>query len=280
VISEIARAQAEGEPYDLVHDHGGSFWQRAREVRVPVLATLHLPKTFYWGRAFDCIAINTYFNCVSQTQLRSFADAPHMLGAIANGIPLRDFPLTPGPREDYLLWTGRICEEKGPHLAIEVARRAGLPLAIAGDIYRFSYHQDYFDREIRPHLDGQRVRHVSAPSFAAKIKLLANARAVLITSSVAETSSLVAMEAMACGTAVVALDCGALSEIVRNGVTGFVVQSIEEMVSALSRVSEIDPNACRARVEENFSATRMADDYERVYHRVVESAIRNGITAA
>jgi len=181
VVAEIVRARAAGEPYDLIHDEGGSFWQRAREIREPVLATLHLSKTYYWRRAFDAVSVNVYFNCVSQSQLRSFVDAPHILGVVANGIHVSDFPPPGGERDDSLLWIGRICEEKAPHVAVEVARHAGLPLILAGDVYRFSYHQSYFEREVWPRLDGNRIRRVQTPSFAEKLKLLSRARALLVT---------------------------------------------------------------------------------------------------
>jgi glycosyltransferase involved in cell wall biosynthesis len=280
VIAEIARANAAGAPYDLVHDEGGSFWQRAREVSIPVLATLHLPRSVYWRRAFDAVSVNVYFNCVSQSQLLSFMDVPHMLGVVANGIRIEDFPAPTGSEGKYLLWIGRICEEKGTHTAIEVAQRAGLPLVIAGGVYRFSYHQNYFEREIWPRLDDAGIRRVEPPSFDEKLKLLAGARALLVTSSVEETSSLVAMEAMACGTPVVALRRGALPEIVNSGTTGFLADTTGEMVSAIARVGELDPIACRTHVEKNFSSVRMADSYERIYAHVVESAAKATITAA
>jgi glycosyltransferase involved in cell wall biosynthesis len=280
VVAEIVRARAAGEPYDLIHDEGGSFWQRAREIREPVLATLHLPKTYYWRRAFDAVSINVYFNCVSQSQLRSFVDAPHMLGVVTNGIHVSDFPPPTGERDDSLLWIGRICEEKAPHVAVEVARQVGSPLVLAGDVYRFSYHQSYFEREVWPRLDGSRIRRVQTPSFAEKVKLLSRARALLVTSSVEETSSLVAMEAMACGTPVIAFKRGALPEVVDDGVTGFLVDTAEEMVHAVPDIADIDPQACRRHVERNFAATRMADEYERMYQRVVESAAKSGSTAA
>ncbi len=272
VVAEIARARRTGEGYDLIHDESGSLWQRAREVQEPVLATLHLPKSFYWRRAFDAVSVNVYFNCVSQSQWRNHVDTPHMLGVIHNGIRVQDFPAPSAGRAEYLLWIGRICEEKGTHDAIEIAHRARIPLVIAGGVYRFSYHQNYYEREIWPRLDGERIRRVETPSFPEKVKLLSRARALLVTSSVEETSSLVAMEAMACGTPVVAFRRGALPEVVANGVTGFVVDTVDEMVSALSRVGGIDPNACRAHVNRNFSANRMADEYERMYARVIAEA--------
>ena len=272
VIAEVQRAQAAGDPYDIVHDMSGSFWERAREVNAPVLATLHLPKTFYWRRAFDAVPSNVCFNCVSLSQQTDFEDIPHLLGVINNGIRVKDFPVPDAAREDYLLWIGRICEEKGPHIAIEVARRAGLPIILAGEVYRFSYHQQFFEREIWPRVDDTRVKRVGRLSFADKLKLLSRARALLVTSSVPETSSLVAMEAMACGTPVVAFNFGALPEIVADGVTGFLVNNADEMIGAIGQAGKIDPNACREQVELNYPAARMAQEYEQMYARLIRMA--------
>lgn len=279
VVAEIRRAQAAGEPYEIIHDHSGSFWQRAREVSMPMLATLHLPKTFYWRRAFDVVAVNVFFNCVSLSQQRSFVDIPHMLGVVNNGIRVQDFPPSDA-REDYLLWIGRICEEKGPHLAIDVAKQAGLPIVLAGDVYRFSYHQNYFEREIWPRIDNDRVKRIGPPSFPNKVKLLSRARALLVTSAVEETSSLVAMEAMACGTPVIAISLGALPEIVSDGVTGFLVNTPEEMVYAIGRTAEIDPQACREQVEVNYPVKRMAQEYLQMYARTIHQATRTSTGAA
>lgn len=270
ILSFLSEAQSSSAGFDLVHDKSGSFWRHAARVDGPVLATLHLPRSFYPDEAFCKLPPNLFFNCVSESQLRSFAGLPRMLGAVRNGIRLDHFPPPRPFRDDYLLWLGRICEEKGTHVAIEVARRAGRALIIAGDVYPFSYHRAYFDREVRPHLEGRSCNAVyaGAPTFSEKLKLLRRARALLLPSLVEETSSLVAMEAMACGTPVIGLRRGAIPEVVRDGVTGIVVDSADEMVQAVRRVDSIDAAACRAHVEENFSSTRMADDYEELYARL------------
>ena len=271
VLAEIRRAREQGSPFDLVHDQSGHFWRRAAEINEPVLATLHLPRAFYSPGAFTSLPPNLFFNCVSQSQLRAFADVPQVLGAIPNGIRISDFPPPASDRGDYLLWIGRVCEEKGAHVAIQVAERAGMPLVIAGKVHAYSYHQTYYQREIAPHVDGRRVRFVDSPSFWEKLKLLRHARAVLVTSLVDETSSLVAMEAAACGTPVLGFRRGAIPEIVRDNVTGILTDSADEMIAAVDRSRNIDPDVCREHVDRNFSSTRMADEYERLYARVFES---------
>ena len=130
-----------------------------------------------------------------------------MIGVVQNGIATEQFVFC-DRKHDYLLWMGRVCEEKAPHLAIQAAKQAGAQLFLAGQVYPFSYHQQYFEREICPSL-GRGVSFVDSPFYNDIVALLRNARALLVTSTAEETSSLVAMEAMACGTPVVAMRRGA-----------------------------------------------------------------------
>ncbi len=258
--------------FDLIHDKSGSFFRHAAECPVPVLATLHLPRSFYPEKWFENRPSNSHFNCVSQSQASTFSDMPNAPCVVENGIAVESFPFT-ADKDNYLLWLGRICEEKAPHLAIAAAQKAGLPLVIAGQVYPFRYHQDYFDREIRPHLvEGSAVRFIDSPKHQQKLELLGRARALLLTSTAEETSSLVAMEAMACGTPVIAFRRGGFPEVVADGETGFIVHTVEEMAAAVREVFQISPEACRARVKQHFSAARMAQNYQEVYRQVLMSA--------
>ena len=257
-----------GDEFDLIHDKSGTFWQsldRNTSLPAPMLVTLHLGRSFYRAEAFEQVPGNVSFNCVSETQAVWFRDLD--AAAVRNGIDAQRFSFL-AEKDNYLLWLGRICEEKGAHLAIEVARRMGLPLVVAGQVYPFSYHQNYFRREILPHLDGEQVRWEESPSIEVKLRLLERAGALLIPTLVDETSSLVAMEAMACGTPVVAFHRGAIHEVVADGRTGFLVNTVEEMSAAVAKVGEINPHVCRRRVEEEYSAARMADGYERIYEEI------------
>ena len=206
----VIRAMEELE-FDLVHDESGFFWEHAEWVNAPVLATLHLPRTFYDERLFRDIPRNVSFNCVSHSQARTFEDLPRMLGVVPNGIALERFRFEP-KKSDYVLWLGRICPEKAPHLAIDAAESAGIRLIMAGQVYPFSWHRQYFEREVQPRLERARgrVQCIVRPSFEEKVNLLAEARAVLLPTLAPETSSLVAMEAMASGTPVFAFPHGAL----------------------------------------------------------------------
>jgi len=268
--------EAIGTGFKLVHDHSGTFFTHANKVNanIPILATLHLPRSFYPASFFNHVARNVYFNCVSKTQAKTFVDLPQIVGHVSNGIALDRFSLQTS-KQDYLLWLGRICEEKGTHIALDVAEKAGLPIVIAGSIYPFAYHQRYFERSVRPRLErmGDNARFVNAPSFAMKVELLRNARAVLLTSTAEESSSLVAMEAAATGTPVVAIRRGALPEIVEHGTTGILVRSENRLADAVKESSEIRPQVCRAHAEENFSGARMAEDYTKLYRRLARKNV-------
>jgi glycosyltransferase involved in cell wall biosynthesis len=274
IVAFVRQRAREGRAFDLVHDHSGSFWLRAAEIGHPVLATLHLPRSFYPPQHFDNIPANLTFNCVSASQARSFAAGTASFEVVANGIALELFEPNFGPRHG-LLWLGRICEEKAPHLALDIAARAGLPIALAGHVYPFSYHQQYFDHVVAPRLKQMpQAAFTSLPSFDRKRQLLREAQTLLITSLAEETSSLVAMEATASGTPVIAFAHGALPEIVRHGVTGFLVNSAEDAVRALRRINEIDPAVCARHARESFSSSGMMENYVRLYARVVANASR------
>lgn len=260
------------EEFDLIHDESASFFRHADRCPVPVLATLHLPRSFYREEWLRRSSRKLVFNCVSQSQAQAFADLPNLIGTVQNGIAIERFPFRELKR-DYLLWLGRICEEKAPHMAIAAAKQAGLPVVLAGQVYPFSYHQQYFDREIRPSL-GAGVAFVDSLWFEQKIDLLRHARALLLTSTAEETSSLVAMEAMACGTPVLAMRRGAIPEIVAHGETGFIVDDLQEMAFAAANISRIDPAACRTRVEQMFSADRMGNEYGTFYQRLASDHLR------
>lgn len=267
--SAILEHLAEHE-YDVVHDMSGSFWQRAGSVPPPTLATLHLPPEFYPPGSLWNVPSDLMFNAVSCSQERRFAEVMGVEGleVVANGINAERFPLT-GMKQDYLLWLGRICEEKAPHVACQVAEDLGIPLVLGGQVYPFSYHQQYFDREVRPWLRSGNIRFIDAPAHAKKVDLLRNARALLITSTAEETSSLVAMEAMSCGTPAIAFRRGALPEVIRDGVTGFIVDNAAGIREAVEHIDSIIPLACREHVVRRFSATRMVGEYLRIYEQLI-----------
>lgn len=260
---------------DVIHDQGGRFWTNALAVDCIILATLHLPRSFYPFRWFSHVPKNVFFNCVSESQAIGFHDVDKVVAVIRNGIQTARFPYRT-KKDSYLVWLGRICEGKAPHLAMDAAESANLPLVVMGPSYLFPDDQEYFDRELLPRFSrNSKFRFVGSPSFTAKADILSRARALLMTSVLEETSSLVCLEAMACGTPVVALDNGALSEIVINGVTGLLTTSPGQIAAALASLSGLSSEACRHHVETNYDVRRMADNYQALYCRLTSGEALN-----
>ena len=270
ILQLVRQRTVEGRPFHLIHDMSGSFWTRATEIDLPVLATLHLPRHFYPATQFENVPENVSFNCVSQSQARSFLELKQLTGVVPNGIALDRFLPGDGERNG-LLWLGRICEEKGPHLALDIAGRAGLPIVIAGQVYPFSYHQQFFAREVEPRLRANaHATWIDCPLDEFKRKLLRESAALLITSQVDETSSLVAIEAAASGIPVVAFRRGALPEVVKNEVTGFVVEDVDDAVEALKEIENISCEDCARYAQTHFSSAKMAGEYQRLYSLLLQ----------
>lgn len=252
-----------GTRVDAVHLHGIDFHHYLPPPGPPALVTLHLPVSWYPPGALHLDRPRTWFNCVSPSQHATAGGLPHLLPPIDNGVDLEAFAGR-HTRRRFALQLARICPEKGVHLAIEAAKRAGVPLVIAGELFPYESHQRYFEREVRPRLDGLR-RWIGPVGLARKRRLLVAARCVLIPALAEETSSLTAREAAAAGTPVIAFPRGALRETVEDGRTGFLVEGIAGMAEAIGRAHEIDREACRAVARARFSAETMAARYLRLY---------------
>jgi glycosyltransferase involved in cell wall biosynthesis len=251
---------------DLVHMHGIDFYRCLPEPGVPVLATLHLPPTWYPAEVFFPRRPATFLNCVSRSQQLACPAGASFLEPIENGVPIERLQARHAKRP-FALLLGRICPEKGYHLAIDAAARAGANLLLGGELFRYDSHERYFFREIAPRLDRRR-RFIGPVSFKRKRRLLTAARCLLVPSLAPETSSLVAMEALACGTPVIAFRRGALSEIIEHGKTGFLVDTVDEMADAITAADQIQPEACRGEARARFSAKRMVSKYLQLYERL------------
>ena len=253
---------------DLIHMHSLDWHAYLPASDVPLLATLHLPLSWYPEHVLGMHRPRTFLNCVSRTQ-RAMCKTPHLPAfVVENGVPLARLRGRAHRKRDYVIGLGRICPEKGYHFALDACRRRGMPMILAGEIFPYKAHLDYFEHEIRPRLDGQR-RFVGPVGLDRKRRLLVGARCLLVPSLVEETSSLAAMEALACGTPVIAFSTGALPEIVEQGRTGFVVRDVDEMTEALGCVDEIDPEECRRSATERFSGDRMTRDYLALYDLIL-----------
>jgi glycosyltransferase involved in cell wall biosynthesis len=251
--------------FDLVH----SF---SRVAYLAPILPMSIPKLMTYQRAISRRSVRLghglsrgtlWFSTISAHLMRGVAD----IGTwrlVPNGVPLAtyDFRPDPGP-EAPLVFIGRIEEIKGPHLAIAIALRAGVPLVIAGNVPH--EHRSFFDAAIRPHLDDQRVIYVGPVDDLAKNALLGGARALLMPILWEEPFGIVMVEAMACGTPVIGFARGSVPEVVERGTTGFIGDDIDDLVVAVGRLHAISRAACRARVERLFSDQTIVDAYGEIY---------------
>ena len=254
---------------DVVHLHGIDFLEYLPHAGTPVVVTLHLPPEWYPPEVFQLRRPETYIVCVSQWQRRSASPHARIHCVIENGVLLDRFQPT-RKKGNYVVSMGRICPEKGFHLAMDAAEQAGVRLLLGGAVYPYPVHQAYFEQLIRPRLKYGH-RFLGTVGNGRKRSLLARAKCLLIPSLVPETSSLVAMEAMACGTPVIAYRKGALNELVQHGRTGFLVNNVAEMADAISAAGEIDSALCRREAESRFSSEGMIEKYVALYEQAARS---------
>ncbi len=257
-ISEVFEHAAE---FDLIHSHYDFMaLTYTRLVKTPVLTTIHgfsSPRIIPVYEKYS----DGYFVSISNSDR---APGLNYLATVYNGIDLSLYPLQESRGQD-LIFLGRIHPDKGVHLAIEVARRSGLPLLIAGIIQ----DQAYFHEQVEPHLN-QTIRYIGPVDVPGKNELFARAIALLHLNTIPERFGLVLAEANAAGVPVIAMDLGSCREVIEDARTGFLVNNVNEAVQALQRLSEIDPAACRRRVRECFSVDTMVAAYERVYAAIFE----------
>jgi glycosyltransferase involved in cell wall biosynthesis len=259
-------------PIDLVHFHGVDFNRYLPASGPPALVTLHLPITSYGRDALSPLRPDVFFHCVSASQHRTCPPELYLLQDIANGVAIerRRFAVQ---KRGFCLALGRICPEKGYARALLAASRARIPLLLAGRVFAHEDHVRHFREVLSPLLaDPTRARFLGPLSGGRKRRLMAAARCVLIPSRVEESSSLVAMEALASGTPVIAFRVGALPEIIEHGLTGFLVDDVEGMTEAILEVGKIDPRDCRRAAEQRFSADRAMTGYLEAFQRVVRAA--------
>jgi len=255
----------QADEFDVIHfniDH--VHFPAARLARLPSLTTLH-------GR-LDLPDLVPLFRRYADMRLVSISDAQRRpmpwaswLGTVHHGLPRDMLPMGAG-RGGYLAFLGRISPEKRPDRAIRIARRAGMPLRIAAKVEKSDL--PYFESVVKPMLREPGVEFVGEIGERDKARFLGDAAALLFPIDWPEPFGLVMIEAMACGTPVIAFPCGSVPEVVEDGVTGAIVQSEDAAVAALARVADLERAACRRAFEERFTAARMARDYVALYRKV------------
>jgi CelD/BcsL family acetyltransferase involved in cellulose biosynthesis/glycosyltransferase involved in cell wall biosynthesis len=264
--------------FDLIHLHGLDFLEYLPPAGPPVVVTLHLPLDWYPARALAPARDDVQFVCVSESQRAARPAALARARTIENGVALDVFRPR-GDKRDFVLSLGRICPEKGLHDALAAAHRAGVTLLHGGVAFGYPEHLAYQAERVAPWLDARR-RLLGALPLPRKRRLLAAARCLLVTSRARETSSLVAMEALASGTPVVAFREGALPELIEHGRTGFLVDDVAQMADAIAAARGLNPDDCRRAAEQRFCARAMGRRYLALYDEVARAAPRRTSHAA
>jgi glycosyltransferase involved in cell wall biosynthesis len=271
-LPHLIAAYAKCEAYDVVHDHttfglGPALGAQLR--RAAVVHTTHAPASICPPllQAYELIDRQVHLVAVSDSQ-RQTCPTLRYAATVHNGIPLDRFPFS-STKEEYILFVGRMCREKGPHLAVRAAQALGRRLLMGVKMHESSEYE-FFESEVKPLLTPD-VEILWEVGFEQKIELFARASCTVMPIQWPEPFGLVAIESLACGTPVVALRGGAVSEIVEQGITGFIADTMDEFVEGVERAAIIDPAACRRSVEERFSLGAMVEGYEEVFKDVVRN---------
>jgi glycosyltransferase involved in cell wall biosynthesis len=243
---------------DVVHLNDAIAVPMVEFVSLPALYTMHHPHDPDLSELYDSHPEVSY---VAISRWQRERERMPRLQVIHHGIRLADYRFVEQKRR-YLSFLGRIAPMKGAHLAIEIAHRTGIPLKIAGEVQPV-FH-DYWKQQIEPRVDGRFIEYIGPATMAVKNDLLANSMALLFPIQWEEPFGLVMIEAMACGTPVLAFPGGAVAEVVKNGVSGWICRDIDE-IAIRACDPAIDPGSCRDHAAGLFSVERMATDYERLY---------------
>jgi glycosyltransferase involved in cell wall biosynthesis len=267
MLDEVRRRAAQ---FDVLHFHIDYLhYPLFRAIPARIVTTAHgrqdmpdLPVVYTSFPEYPLISI-------SDDQRKPWPCA-NWLGTIHHGLPADLYSASSAQRGSYLAFLGRICPEKRPDRAIEIAKRSGMPLKIAAKVDRVD--QAYFEEVIRPLLDDPRIEFIGEIAEHEKSAFLGGALGLLFPIDWPEPSGLVLIEAMACGTPVIAWNRGSVPEIVDHGLTGFIVESDEEAIEAVERLSELNRQTVKRVFEERFTAATMAGNYLKLYQELISAS--------
>lgn len=216
-----------------------------------------------WAPTIPMVAISEHARLCARPEL-------NIIGIVHHGLPATQFCRPLRPAEEFFVWLGRFVPDKGPHFAIEAAKKAGVPLILAGTIDQHIHESvRYFKQEIEPHLDGQQIKYIGPVDMKQKIDLLSRARGLLNPIQWDEPFGMVMIEAMAAGCPIIAFARGAAPEIVSHRVNGFLVKTVDEMVSSIEQIDELDREVVQAHASLHFTVQAMASKYSKVYQTLI-----------
>ncbi len=277
-ILQLEHVRQRAGDFDIIHFHDNfmSYPLVRAGIGSHVLCTLHgrldLPMMQSLSDEFAEVPLVS----ISNSQ-RSNMPGANWMGTVYHGLPDTVCEFNAHPTGDYVAFLGRISEQKRPDRAVEIARRANVKLRIAAKVD--AVDERYFCETIEPLLGDSRVEFIGEINEQLKSEFLGNARALLFPIDYAEAFGLVLIEAMSCGTPVIAWRRASVPELVDNGITGFTVDSLDDAVHALSRIPMLDRSLVRARFKERFTVERMARDYLRIYDALIRGELRHSAVA-
>jgi glycosyltransferase involved in cell wall biosynthesis len=248
----------------ILHVQSPQALAMSRFVGHPTILTLHGPHNSALSELYRYFP-NIYYVSISDFQGRQ--ESMPRIRTIHHGIDVSQYRFV-AQKQQYLSFIGRIAPIKGVHLAIDVARRTGIPLKIAGDLQPI--YREYFENKIKPQIDGSLVEYIGLANAEVKNELLGNSMAMLFPIQWNEPFGLVMVEAMACGTPVLAMPGGSVPEVVHDGISGYICHNVREMTNRVKNL-QIDPATIRRYVEENFSIERMVRGYMELYEDVIQN---------
>lgn len=263
-LINVAAACERHAAFDLIHYQGAYFPMSvafSRLVSVPIVQTVHHQPHPSQLRLLQHYA-GAHYVAISHHQAAALHGL-HDVEVIPHGLDIQSFPFGAQP-DDYLVFLGRFTRGKGALEAIAVAQRAGRPLLMA------AAENDYYREHIAPHVDGQQIQYLGELDSIAKTALLAGARALIYPVQEPEPFGLVLVEAMACGTPVAALRAGAVQELIAQGVSGCIFDTLDALVAGLPQVYALDRRLVRAHAQQRFDVSRMVDAHEMLYQRLVK----------
>lgn len=284
-LENLARVFSQAKDFDIIHSHldlWTLFFQNL--TKTPVVHTFHnrlnissitnpkrIPDRL---KIFELHKKNTYGCFISKSQRELCSIKFQNNWIVYNGIDLSLYKFNPRPK-DHFVWIARVDPYKGIENAIEAAERTGIKLVLAGRID--SWRKSYFEKKIKPHL-GRKIKYLGQLSQDELCEFYGNAKATLYPIEWEEPFGLVVTESMACGTPVIAFDKGSMSEVIKNGTSGFIVpfhdqkgkKNIDGLVEAIKKIDQIKRRDCQKWVKENFSFQRMVDNYEKIYYQLVK----------
>lgn len=272
---QLSKVFQQATDFDVIHCHLDYLaLPYASLCKTPVVHTLHGIFTPLTERIFKQHRQQNFIS-ISNSQQRPDLGLNYV-STVYNAIAVDQFTFYLKPDEPpYLAFLGRMSVEKGPHLAIEIAKRTGLPLKMAGKI-DFE-NKAFFEQEVAPHIDGTQIQFLGEADHSMKNELLGRAIATLFPITWREPFGLVMAESMASGTPVIAMALGSAPEVIADRQTGFLCETVEDCVGAIARLQDIDRHACRTHVETQFGVQRMVDGYEAAYQQVLSDRfVRNG----